>query len=85
MAYTRPHDARSDYRSQWGGEELDYLSRYDGLRFIRINPFGAWCLGLADTYVAVEVNLELVPRQDHARHRLAEGDRLEIVTLVGGG
>ena len=51
VAYTRPHDARSDYRSQWGGEELDYLSRYDGLRFIRINPFGAWCLGLADTYV----------------------------------
>ena len=35
--------------------------------------------------VAVEVNLELVPRQRHAQHRLAEGDRLEIVTLVGGG
>ena len=35
--------------------------------------------------VAVEVNLELVPRQQHAEHRLAEGDRLEIVTLVGGG
>jgi sulfur carrier protein len=35
--------------------------------------------------VAVEVNLELVPRQRHAEHRLAEGDRLEIVTLVGGG
>lgn len=35
--------------------------------------------------VAVEVNLELVPRQHHAQHRLAEGDRLEIVTLVGGG
>jgi thiamine biosynthesis protein ThiS len=35
--------------------------------------------------VAVEVNLELVPKQHHAQHRLAEGDRLEIVTLVGGG
>ena len=35
--------------------------------------------------VAVEVNLELVPKQRHAEHRLAEGDRLEIVTLVGGG
>jgi sulfur carrier protein len=42
-------------------------------------------LGLAGKHVAVEANLELVPRQDHARHRLAEGDRLEIVTLVGGG
>ena len=35
--------------------------------------------------VAVEVNLELVPRQQHTQHRLREGDRLEIVTLVGGG
>lgn len=42
-------------------------------------------LGLAGKHVAVEANLELVPRQDHARHRLADGDRLEIVTLVGGG
>lgn len=36
-------------------------------------------------HVAVEVNLELVPRAGHAEHRLADGDRLEIVTLVGGG
>ena len=42
-------------------------------------------LGLAAKYVAVEVNLQLVPRQEHPRHRLADGDRLEIVTLVGGG
>ncbi|MBL9080909.1 MAG: sulfur carrier protein ThiS [Planctomycetales bacterium] len=34
---------------------------------------------------AVEVNLELVPRAKHAERRLAAGDRLEIVTLVGGG
>jgi thiamine biosynthesis protein ThiS len=42
-------------------------------------------LGMAGRHVAVEANLELVPRQDHARYRLADGDRLEIVTLVGGG
>ena len=42
-------------------------------------------LRLSGKPVAVEVNLELVPRQQHAAHRLAEGDRLEIVTLVGGG
>jgi sulfur carrier protein len=35
--------------------------------------------------VAVEVNLELVPRAEHQRHALCEADRLEIVTLVGGG
>lgn len=42
-------------------------------------------LRLADRHVAVEVNLELVPRRLHAQHGLAEGDRLEIVTLAGGG
>ncbi len=35
--------------------------------------------------VAVEVNRELVPRTRHAEHRLAAGDVVEIVTLVGGG
>jgi thiamine biosynthesis protein ThiS len=42
-------------------------------------------LGLVGKPLAVEVNLELVPRQGHAARRLAAGDRLEIVTLVGGG
>lgn len=35
--------------------------------------------------VAVEVNFELVPRAQHAERRLREADRLEVVTLVGGG
>ncbi|MEA1952550.1 MAG: sulfur carrier protein ThiS [Planctomycetota bacterium] len=42
-------------------------------------------LDLRGKYVAVEVNLELIPRANHEKHELAEGDRLEIVTLVGGG
>jgi len=42
-------------------------------------------LGLAEKHVAVEVNRELVPRQQHTRHVLADGDQVEIVTLVGGG
>ena len=32
-----------------------------------------------------EVNLELVPKAQHEQHVLADGDRVEIVTLVGGG
>lgn len=35
--------------------------------------------------VAVEVNREIVPRSLHAGRALAEGDEVEIVTLVGGG
>lgn len=42
-------------------------------------------LDLAKRHVAVEVNCELVSRREHAGHRLAEGDQIEIVTLVGGG
>jgi thiamine biosynthesis protein ThiS len=42
-------------------------------------------LGLEAKHVAVEVNLELVPRARHAERPLADGDRLEIVSLVGGG
>ena len=35
--------------------------------------------------VAVERNRDLVPRGQHADCKLEEGDRIEIVTLVGGG
>ena len=42
-------------------------------------------LGLAKATVAVERNRELVPRARHAGTELADGDRVEIVTLVGGG
>ena len=35
--------------------------------------------------VAVEVNLEVVPRHLHEEFVLKEGDRMEVVTLVGGG
>jgi len=42
-------------------------------------------LELRSQLVAVEVNRQLVPRDDHATCRLHPGDELEIVTLVGGG
>jgi thiamine biosynthesis protein ThiS len=42
-------------------------------------------LGLSPAMVAVEVNLDLVPRGRHAERQLAPGDTLEVVSLVGGG
>jgi thiamine biosynthesis protein ThiS len=42
-------------------------------------------LELQPKQVAVEVNLQLVPRQEHASYQLSAGDEVEIVTLVGGG
>lgn len=42
-------------------------------------------LEVKQPHVAVEVNLEVVPRARHSQTPLREGDRLEVVTLVGGG
>ena len=42
-------------------------------------------LGLGDGPVAVEINREIVPRAQHATHKIAGGDAIEIVHFVGGG
>ena len=42
-------------------------------------------LSMQPRQVAVERNLQIVPRAEHADCVLEPGDRLEIVTLVGGG
>jgi thiamine biosynthesis protein ThiS len=42
-------------------------------------------LGLDPRKVAVERNLEIVPRSLHAKTVLEDGDRIELVQFVGGG
>ena len=42
-------------------------------------------LGVELRHVAVELNLDVVPRARHAEQRLTSGDQVEVVTLVGGG
>jgi len=42
-------------------------------------------LGMQSGRVAVELNRNIVPREQWAATNLAEGDRLEIVHFVGGG
>ena len=42
-------------------------------------------IGLDTRKVAVERNLEIVPRSTYATTALAAGDRLEIVHFIGGG
>jgi len=52
-------------------------------------PEGTTVLALIErlglTVCAAEVNRELVAHKDRAERTLVEGDRVEIVTLVGGG
>ena len=70
---------------------------YDDTASIRVNglhrrvPKGmtvaelALELGLEPTRVAVERNLEIVPRSTLPDVRVEDGDDYEIVTFVGGG
>jgi len=42
-------------------------------------------MGLKSDRVAVELNRDIVPRDQWEQTGLSEGDRLEIVHFVGGG
>jgi len=42
-------------------------------------------MGLQGQRIAMEVNLEIVPRSTYASHALQPGDRIEVVHAVGGG
>ncbi|CAN5265537.1 hypothetical protein BH20ACI1_BH20ACI1_11370 [soil metagenome] len=65
VAYIPPFGARRDYGELWGTDDLDFLSRYDGLKFIRINNLGAFCLDLAENYelpkIAVKSSFTILP------------------------
>ncbi|MBK5935697.1 hypothetical protein [Halorhodospira halophila] len=51
VAYILPGHAReADYRGHWGTDEFVFLSRYDGLTYLRLNDLGAYCLGLSEHY-----------------------------------
>ena len=74
LDYVHPKGARDDFRGNWGGDFLDALSRYDGLRAIRLNPLGAYALGLTDTYQPRErpgrcAVVEGAAQPRHRRHR----------------
>ncbi|KIF65111.1 sulfur carrier protein ThiS [Pseudomonas koreensis] len=42
-------------------------------------------LDLTGRRVAVELNLDIVPRSQHADTRLNDGDNVEVVHAIGGG
>ena len=42
-------------------------------------------LGLEKRMLAVERNMEVVPKSEYADTKLVEGDRLEVVHMIGGG
>jgi len=50
IGYTHADSGIDDLGGLWGVDELVYLSRYDGLLYLRLNPLGAYCLGLSEDY-----------------------------------
>ncbi|MEA5115843.1 MAG: sulfur carrier protein ThiS [Geobacteraceae bacterium] len=42
-------------------------------------------LGIDPRRVAVELNMEILPKADYGTRALSNGDRIEIVHFVGGG
>ena len=42
-------------------------------------------LDLTGRRVAVELNLDIVPRSQHATTALRDGDQVEVVHAIGGG
>jgi len=42
-------------------------------------------LDIGNRRVAVEVNGEVIPKAEHGAQTLSAGDKVEVVTFVGGG
>ncbi len=87
VAYIHPSEARDDYRDIWGTDDLDCLSRYDGLLYFRINGLGAWCLGLTEEYIPSPAEarqiLKVLPNLDIvATDLLDPGDILFLEQLA---
>ena len=68
VGYIPPYGARYDYNELWGTDDLEFLSRYDGLLYLRLTPLGAYCLGLTDSYQPslpeTQAQLRVLPNLD---------------------
>ena len=42
-------------------------------------------IGMVEKRVAVEINLEIVPRSQHGAYLLQDRDTVEVVQAIGGG
>lgn len=72
VAYLEPAGARVNYGDLWGTDGLPYLSRYDGLKYLRINALGAYCLGVRPRYEpareVLEPMLKVLPNLEVVAH-----------------
>ncbi|MBW4621863.1 MAG: helicase-associated domain-containing protein [Cyanosarcina radialis HA8281-LM2] len=82
VAYISPVGAREDYRNNWGVDDLEFLSRYDGLMYIRLTPLGAYCLDLSATYTPKPIEICPVLRVLPNREIAAIGEPLSAADIL---
>jgi hypothetical protein len=88
VAFQDPDDAPADFRGLWGTDDLTFLSRYDGLAYLRVTPFGAHCLNDAawDAEPAVDVPAEVPAERlvDRGEARLFECEGPAAAARIAG-
>ncbi len=40
---------------------------------------------IVNKYIAVEINRNILPKSDYQKYVIKDGDRIEIITAIGGG
>ncbi len=55
IAYVSPHELWPEFNGWWGSDPHLFCSRYDGLQYVRLNPLGAYCLDISDSYNPPEI------------------------------
>jgi len=84
IAYVYPHHSWPDLSDAWGTDEHSFCGRYDGLLYVRLNPLGAYCLGVTETYeppLPAEKTLQVLPTQEIVsvgEEGLSAGDRSRL-------
>jgi hypothetical protein len=75
IAYTPASYARHNYSGLWGSDDNTFFSRYDGLKYIRLNSFGAYCVSATSQHytapalekrkaISILPNLEIVATKE---------------------
>jgi hypothetical protein len=82
VAYISPVGAREDYRDNWGVDDLEFLSRYDGLMYFRLTPLGAYCLDSSATYTPKPIEVRPVLRVLPNREIAAIGEPLSVADVL---
>lgn len=87
IAYVAPENAQESYYDGWGAYELDYLSIYDGLKYLRLTKLGAYLLGIVDSYTdvtsTVKTSLTLLPKHRiNFSHQPTPGEKIFLTNYA---